>query len=300
MTARNPFHLPFAPHSFEITALTPADHAALGRQLESAAYRHVHLDWQVLPELLASPDFRSRVAREGGRIRALIGATIHTSPYSPQRVAWLRLILPSDSPRHDDALDLAWQALSAALRAEGVSHVGLLSLDPWIESPAARWGFARTNAVITLRRESGPLPEPPAAPFAIRDVSLADLPDVANLDAMAFAPIWHHNRETLAAASRQAATFTRLDEGPAIAGYQLSTWHMDTGHLARLAIRPDLHGRGLGAALVGGMLRFFQERGVRIITVNTQADNMSSQRLYHKLGFQASGHSVSYWSIDLR
>lgn len=299
MTTRNPFRFPFTPHSLNVTRLEPADHAALGRELEVSTLRHAHLDWQTLPEMLRSADFRCRTAREGTRIRAAVGASLNQSPYDPRKAAWLRLILPGDAPRHDPALDLAWDALRADLAAEGVALVGMLSLDPWVEIPAERWGFSRTNSVVTLRRDLGPLPDRPEPPLVIREVRAADMDAVADVDGMAFEAIWHHNRATLEAASRQAATFTVLEDGGQILGYQLSTWHIDTGHLARLAIRPDRQGQGLGALLVGEMIRFFLERNVHHITVNTQENNLSSQRLYQRLGFKLVGHSVAYWSIEL-
>jgi len=299
VTAPNPFRSPFAPQPVEVTWLTAADHLTLSRQIEAASLRHVHLDWQSLPELLRAGDFRCRTAREGGRIRAAIGVTLHLSPYHPKQVAWLRLVLPGDAPRHDQALDQAWERLRADLTAEGVSQVGMLSLDPWIETPVARWGFARTNAVITLRRDAGPVPDPPQPPLHIREVRAADLEAVADLDGMAFESIWHHNRATLESASRQAATFTVLEDEQKLLGYQLSTWHIDTGHLARLAIRPDVKGQGLGGLLVGEMIRFFKERNIQHITVNTQEDNTASQRLYKRLGFEPVGHSVDFWSINL-
>ena len=279
--------------------LAAADHMLLGRLLEGASLRHVHLDWQTLPEMLRSSDFRCRVAREGVHIRAAVGATLHQSPYDTKKVAWLRLILPAEGPRHDPALDLAWDALRADLAVEGVALAGLLSLDPWVEIPAGRWGFARTNSVVTLRRDTGPLPDPPQPPLVIREVTAADFDAVADVDGMAFQSIWHHNRATLEAASRQAATFTLLEDGQDVLGYQLSTWHIDTGHLARLAIRPDRQGQGLGALLVGEMIRFFMTRNVQHITVNTQENNLASQRLYNRLGFQPAGHNVAYWSVDL-
>ena len=47
------------------------------------------------------------------------------------------------------------------------------------------------------------------------------------------------------------------------------------------------------------MLRFFQQRGISLITVNTQADNLRSQRLYHRLGFEVLGPSAPVWTLDL-
>jgi ribosomal protein S18 acetylase RimI-like enzyme len=300
VTFRHPFRSPLPPGSLDVVPLTPADHPLLARQLEGAAFRHLHLDWQTLPELLNGPDFRCRITREGPFIRAALGATIHSSGHFPGKAAWLRLVLPGESPRSDPALDMAWDALRSDLAAEGVTLVSILMLDPWAEIPCGRWGLAQTNSVITLRRDSGPPLPRPEPPYRVREVTQADLEAVGDVDAMAFEPIWHHNKTALEMASRQATTFTLIEDDQTILGYQLSTRHIETGHLARLAIRPDMQGHGLGAMLVGEMVRFFTSRDVHKVTVNTQADNIASQRLYTRLGFHPVGHSVAYWSLKLK
>jgi ribosomal-protein-alanine N-acetyltransferase len=300
VTFRDPFHSPLRPEPQEVGWLASTDHPMLARQMEGAAFRHVHLDWQTLPELLNGPDFRCRVTREGTFIRAAMGATIHSSRHFQDRAAWLRLILPGDSAQVDHALDMAWDALYPDLAAEDVGLVSILMLDPWAELPCQRWGFTQTNAVITLRRDSTIFTPPVESPYRIREVTQADIEAVADVDSMAFEPVWHHDATALGLASRQAVTFTLIEDDERILGYQLSTRHIDTGHLARLAIRPEMQGRGLGGMLVGGMLRFFAERDIQKVTVNTQADNVASQRLYRRLGFQPVGHSVPCWTIKLK
>jgi ribosomal protein S18 acetylase RimI-like enzyme len=84
-----------------------------------------------------------------------------------------------------------------------------------------------------------------------------------------------------------------------VLGYQLSTSHSRDGHLARLAVLPDFQGRGLGGMLIGEMVRFFEGRGVTTLTVITQEDNLASQHLYRRLGFDYTGHRVPVWSINL-
>jgi ribosomal-protein-alanine N-acetyltransferase len=126
-----------------------------------------------------------------------------------------------------------------------------------------------------------------------------DVEAVATLDANAFEPIWQLSRNALVDAQRQAATFTVAEIDNQIVGYQLSTWHLESGHLARLAISPDLRGQRIGQQLVIQMLHFFAERQVHSITVNTQADNTSSQKLYQRLGFQPTHHVVPVWETLL-
>lgn len=298
MSINHSFRLPFSSAPVQIAGFAPRDHEQALLELERASRKHLHLDWLSLPELLTSPDLRCRVIRQGYRLRALIGATVHRHAHTPGGVAWLRVILPGPSTRTD--LDQLWEALRGDLLHEGITRAGILMMESWMETFAKRWGFEQANAVVTLRRTDGPMPAAPQPPLQVRNVRADDLDQVTDTDAASFETFWHHDRATLEAAWRHAATFTVLQRNGDILGYQLSTWHIETGHLARLAIHPDHQGEGLGGVLVGEMLRFFAGRGVSTFTVNTQTDNLASQRLYRRLGFQPTGHSVAFWATDLR
>ena len=86
---------------------------------------------------------------------------------------------------------------------------------------------------------------------------------------------------------------------PYDSSYQISTQHRQGGHLARIAVLPSEQGRGLGEGLAREALHFFQARGVRLVTVNTQADNHRSLRLYRRLGFDLFGYDVPVWTLAL-
>ncbi len=278
--------------------LAQAEHAQVSRLFQRITPYHLHLDWRSLEEWLPNPNLRCWVTHSDGSIQSIMGATLHL-PQGAPGVAWLRCILPAPTGEVLP-LDRLWEALRADLRSHGVGQVAIMALDDWVGSLAARWRFSRTNAVITLRRMQGEIPSPPSPPLRIRKVATgSDLDEVARLDSLAFEPLWQYSRETLAIAQQQAATFTVLEEGADLLGYQLSTQHVGSGHLARLAIRPDVQGRGLAALLVGDMLRFMHDRNIRTVTVNTQEDNIRSQRLYVRLGFEFTGHKVPIWTIDL-
>lgn len=278
--------------------LAQAEHAQVSRLFQRVTLHHLHLDWRTLEEWLPDPSLRCWVTYSNGSIQSIMGATLHL-PQDAPGVAWLRCILPA--PTGEMAvLDRLWEALRADLRSHGVGQVAIMALDNWVGSLAARWQFSRTNAVVTLRRVQGEIPPPPAPPLRIREVAThSDLDEVAWLDSLAFKPLWRYSRETLAVAQQQAATFTVLEEDAGLLGYQLSTRHTGSGHLARLAIHPNVQGRGLAALLVGNMLRFMHDRNIRTVTVNTQEDNVRSQRLYTRLGFEFTGHKVPVWTIDL-
>jgi ribosomal protein S18 acetylase RimI-like enzyme len=71
------------------------------------------------------------------------------------------------------------------------------------------------------------------------------------------------------------------------------------GHLARLAVSPDFQGLGVGYNLLFDLLKQFQRRGARCVTVNTQHDNYASLALYQKVGFTPTGETYPIYQLPL-
>ncbi len=230
-------------------------------------------------------------------VQSLLGATIHVPPEgNGEPAAWLRFAIPDQATLADTTLDPLWEVLYQDLLEAGVTQIGLLIYNEWIEQPIARWGFERTNAVVTMQRKRGDIPLQHQSQAAIREARHADLESIALLDAVAFEPIWQYSSQTLAIAAGQSASFTVLEQDGEILGYQLSTQYPGSCHLARLAVHPAVQGHGFGGRLVGEMLQFFQERHVRTTTVNTQEDNVHSQHLYKRFGFEFTGERAPVWT----
>jgi len=287
-----------------LASLTMADRRSVARLLLRAAYQHMHLDWHTPEDWLASPELRCWVVRRNGSIGALLGATLQyacTEPTLPNssEAAWVRFAVSAGMREYDPTLDTLWANLQQDLQANKVTLVGLLAVDRWIESYAARWGFQPTNAVITLQRRIRRNDVPPDDFSGIRDVRPHELDQIAEVDASAFDPLWRYHRGVVEAAARQATMFKLIELEGQIVAYQLCTCHSGTGHLARLAVRPNWQGRGLGQALVCDLLRQFASQGVDVVTVNTQEDNFRSRRLYAKLGFVPINHRVPVWTLRM-
>jgi ribosomal-protein-alanine N-acetyltransferase len=290
--------LPFHPITPPVP-LAPGDHRDVEQLFRRAGRRHLHLDWRTLEAWLPNPALCCWVIHGRNTVQAVMGATIHTPPEGPA-VAWLRFIVPASQTDDDPSLEALWEALAADLRGRGVGLVGVLLLDGWIDHLLTGWGFAEDNAVISMARRRGWLPDPPTPPLTIREMQgPAELDEIVRLDHAAFGPLWQYSRDTLAAAQRQSATFTRLEREGELIGYQLSTEHIGSAHLARLAVLPAELGHGYGGLLTGEMARFFAKRGIELITVNTQEDNIRSQRLYARLGFRIIGQRAPVWTLAL-
>lgn len=283
-----------------VRPLLTGDSANVRRLFASGTSQHLHVDWETLPELLQNPDLCCSIVEHAGRITAALGATLHFGhPAENQTMAWLRLA-HAGNDSSDHTLDWLWQSLQSELKRRGVCRISTLGLNDWIRDRVVRWGFTQVNRVITLQKANSTLPPLPPPSFAIRPVQPSELNQIALLDSASFEIMWRYNRLTLNLASRYAARFTIIEDanGQGV-GYQLSTWHVDSGHLARLAIIPSMQGQGLGGFLLGDTFRYFQKRGIRALTVNTQEDNLPSQRLYERWGFERTDHRVSVWTLDI-
>jgi ribosomal protein S18 acetylase RimI-like enzyme len=116
-----------------------------------------------------------------------------------------------------------------------------------------------------------------------------DLPAVTEIDLAAFGWFWHNTLESLQRARTQSVSAMVAEDDSGLIGYQLSTGNPLGAHLARLAVRPEAQGRGVGAALVGNLLQQLGESHLTRLTVNTQSDNAASLALYQKMGFVRTG-----------
>ncbi|HSM26341.1 MAG TPA: GNAT family N-acetyltransferase, partial [Anaerolineaceae bacterium] len=122
----------------------------------------------------------------------------------------------------------------------------------------------------------------------ISTVETNDFPAIIHIDKKCFSSFWQLPSLSMKEAYYQAGYFTKAVLNGKIIGYQLCTESPSSAHLARLAVDPEFQGNNFGKALVNDVLKHYLSSGINQITVNTQDDNLSSQALYQKLGFQIS------------
>jgi len=154
----------------------------------------------------------------------------------------------------------------------------------------ARTEFDRLQSVVMLEWKGRPVLSPSLPTgVSLRPLAESDLPAAEQVDAEAFDPLWHISLDNLRRAFSQAIVATVIESQGRLLGYQLSTGKPLGAHLARLAVRKEAQGFGLGAALVADLLGQMRRRGAGLITVNTQNDNHASLAVYRKMGFLRTG-----------
>lgn len=253
-------------------------------------HTHTHLDWVKPVVWLDGDESLVRLAWQDERLVGFIGAT---QPF--HQTSWIRMLGIANDADLEQVLQALWHAICLELRAQGVRQIAVLVVNRWLVRYLPQLGFHYLEDIITLQRYGTAAPPPRPTRVAIRPAYLEDLPTLTHIDHSAFQPPWQMTRHEIRQAQRISAscTLALLDGEPV--GYQLSTRHHSSGHLARLGVLPGHQGQGIGGRLLHHLIDRFSHRGVTSITVNTQLSNVHSQHLYQRYYFQRNGFDLPVW-----
>jgi ribosomal protein S18 acetylase RimI-like enzyme len=272
----------------------PGDRMVLADLLRATSLIHRHLDWRPPLDWLQFEPFL--VYDVSGMIQACLACPVH-----PEPVAWLRLFMAYNP----NILETAWQALWSEtlmnLHARQATKVAALPVDRWLRGILEKEGFVHTNNVVSLmwknqKRSVGM----DVDGCRVRPAKIDDLEMITAVDMAAFDVLWQQPLADLELAYEQAAVATVLEIGNVVVGYQISTGSTMGGHLARLAVHPEYQQRGFGRMLLVDLLKRFERRDARWLTVNTQVDNRASLALYDWAGFSRTGEIFPVYELKLR
>lgn len=240
---------------------------------------HRHLDWLAPLDWVDQAPFI--VAEQDGHLAGVLSC-----PQEPPGVAWVRLFGAVSEREPLSIWRSLWPEALYYLRQAGNPTIAVLPLHEWFIDLLLQEGFVETTQVVFLMWQNNHrLPEFNPPPVTIRPMQPEDVPEVAEVDTQAFAPLWRNSAILLNAALTQSAIATVVEDAQGIIGYQISTASPLGGHLARLAVMPRAQGQHIGSALLVDLLRQFEQRGVHRVSVNTQENNLVSLRIYQRLGF---------------
>lgn len=185
--------------------------------------------------------------------------------------------------------------LRAVAREQGFGRL----LSPLLPVESARpyeeAGMRTVQEIVVLRldvrRRHHLLEAPDAAGVALRIGSAADIPAVLPVDNGAFESFWAYDRPTLERyiVGQPGGSPERLGIAEVVGevvGYTLCTVRRGEGSIGRLAVRPDVQGRGIGALLLEDAVAYLERDGADRVTLCTQVENVRSRKLYANAGFK--------------
>jgi ribosomal protein S18 acetylase RimI-like enzyme len=272
-----------------IRQATLEDTRQVQQLLASAEIIHTHLDWRSPLEWLGQQPIL--VNDDGEKLNAILSAPVEI-PF----IHWIRLFCSielKDYPTH-------WHDLLEAMECNHLEVNSILccvGITPWMSILAEDSGFSRVYEIVTLRwvEQTNLHTHPITKGIYLRPMLEEDLPNVANVDHLAFDPLWRHDLAGLTLAYEQSQLATVAELGEQIIGYQITTMHEKSAHLARLAVLPELQHQGVGKLLLNEVFQKFSLQSKITLTVNTQSSNLESLRLYKNSGFRLTGESYPVW-----
>ena len=268
-----------------------ADRQQIADLMAVEAYSHRHLDWKTPLQWLGQPPYW--VLEEDDQIGAALAC-----PPDPDAIAWIRLFTYAPYLSASSAWSPLWEAARADLLGLGGVTVAAIAMQRWFDQLLLEGGFRLAQYIVLLEWNAEPVADSPRlSEFTIRPMTEADLPQVVAIDSEAFEPLWQISIPALNRAYSQAVYAAVIENASSMVGYQLSTWSPNGAHLARLAVRPQVQGRGIGTELIHDLLVHMQRGGAERITVNTQGNNHASLALYQKLGFHRTGEQYPVYTI---
>lgn len=271
----------------------PSDRPNLASLLyyEQTVYRH--LDWRPLLDWLGKSPFG--VIEENDAIQAALAC-----PSDPPEIAWIRLFAVDSGISPQMAWKELWRfVLEQFSQEQRPVQVGAIALNGCFQGLLEESDFKQQNEVVVLIWKVARIRhEISGSFFKIRRMTEKDLPVVAQVDHLAFRSPWQLSENSIKAGHEQAAMATVAESEDGIVGYQISTALNDSAHLARLAVLPAYQNRGIGAALVKALQVDCVRKGLRALTVNTQADNLASLHLYSKLNFHLTGERYPLYLFE--
>jgi ribosomal-protein-alanine N-acetyltransferase len=245
---------------------------------------HRHLDWYSPLEWIGSPNYWVR--EEDGHLTAALAC-----PEDPPHVAWIRFFGYHQSLSSTQAWTSLWGAVCNEMAdAKTQTYIAAIVVKRWFQSLLFSSGFELKQNIVLLELKNENL-KSFSVPHGIRIRAMQDedMSAVAQVDLAAFGQFWHNTEGSLQRARLQCASTTVAEDDSGVIGYQLSTKNPLGAHLARLGVRPEAQGRGVGSALVSHLIQTFDANHLDMLSVNTQADNVASLSLYKKLGFVLTG-----------
>ena len=123
----------------------------------------------------------------------------------------------------------------------------------------------------------------------------ADLDQVVAIERLSFTMPWSRGAFLYEMEQNQVARCYVVREGGRVVGY-VCLWEVaDEMHITNIAVHPEERRRGIGRAMLGGVLDEARQRGLRLVVLEVRPSNVEARALYESFGFRVVGRRRGYY-----
>ncbi len=129
----------------------------------------------------------------------------------------------------------------------------------------------------------------------IREALLTDVDDIAFIEEECFSTPW--SRKSLAESiSHTPWHFLVAVSGDKIVGYGGVYLILDEGQISNIAVLSSYRAKGIGHAILNGIIELCSQKGCARITLELRKSNEVARALYEKCGFSVVGERPRFYS----
>jgi ribosomal-protein-alanine N-acetyltransferase len=125
-------------------------------------------------------------------------------------------------------------------------------------------------------------------------MELDDLADVQNIENDVYPYPWTRGNFLDSLYSNYECWVLREQNGM-LAGYFLVMSAVDEAHLLNITVRRDLHGRGLGLALLDKVVAIARDNAMTSVLLEVRPTNLRALSVYRRYGFVEIGRRKGYY-----
>jgi len=129
----------------------------------------------------------------------------------------------------------------------------------------------------------------------IRRMTLADVPEVHEIDLLSFSLPWPERSFRFELTENQVSRGWVAEVDGKIAAMLVLWFIVDEAHIATIAVHPDFRWQGIGEQILLHALRAAHNEGAQRAFLEVRAGNVAAQAMYQKYGFEVAGVRPGYY-----
>ncbi len=130
----------------------------------------------------------------------------------------------------------------------------------------------------------------------IEPMEIKHINEVYEIEKNSFSIPWTKQSLTQELLENKIAIYIMAVEDNNILGYA-GMWHVVTeGHITNIAVKEECRKRGVGSALLKGLINIAEQKGMIGLTLEVRVGNAAAMKLYSNYGFKVEGYRKEYYS----
>lgn len=131
--------------------------------------------------------------------------------------------------------------------------------------------------------------------FAVRKMTIDDVPAVVELDQISFSLPWPERSFRFELTDNPASRCWVAEVDGNIVGMIVVWLLVDEAHIATIATHPDFRRKGIGKWLLSHTLLHLMDEGARSSFLEVRESNLAAQDMYRKFGYEVTGRRRRYY-----